>query len=143
MSDGSIFLLYAKDIGEFNVTKENGNNSLENSLENGSQWQRQKAVMMIKTDDMAKEWTAPFEVSQRKPLMILNGVDYLSSVYDPLTERLKVFVRCYNITDEDNPVEGSCGGDEEDGTGYVGCFTINLLKTSHLYLDCTPVEDIE
>jgi len=93
MNDGSICLLYTKRIGEFNVKRETGTLSLENSPDNGSQWQRQKAVMMIKTDDLADVWTAPFEFDQRKPLMILNGVDYLSSVYDDLNERLLVFVR--------------------------------------------------
>ncbi|GAF88922.1 unnamed protein product, partial [marine sediment metagenome] len=97
MTDGSFLFIYARDIEAFEITKANGDTSIENSAAAGNEWTSKKAVMMIKTNDLGDgTWTTPFLENQTKPLMLINGVNYLSSIYDVLNERLLIFVECFN-----------------------------------------------
>jgi len=62
------------------------------------------------------------------PLMVLNGVEYLSTIYNPLNKTLSIFCKCQ----------------DENSNFYVGCLTVSLLSflyDTHLGADAEPDSD--
>ena len=168
ISDGSMVLLYTKYIPEFHTYKyfphtthiDDDKLSLENSPDKDNVWPCKKAVMMVRTTNLGDRWVGPYtnlgsggEKGVPRPLMILNGVDYMCAEYDRVNERLLIFVKCYkpvseissSISSLDDLLSSSIDEDEckDQLIPYIGCFSMNLLRTPHKYFNCVPLNDIE
>ena len=124
--DGEHILVYGQDIRPFNL-----DGTLNNSSLNSSEWEVPRAVMIIGTWDDAYSWGCPLhkgwenDEKYQYPLMLLNGVEYLSTIYNPLNKTLAIFCKC---KDENNNL-------------YVGCLIISLLSflyDVHLCNDAEP-----
>ncbi len=122
--DGEILLIYGQEADEFTI-----NNNLNNS--SGSY---KNAVFIIGTYDDDFTWAAPttYDVGDDKnvenqySLMVMNGVDFLSSVYNPMSETISIFCRCF-----------------QNGSPYIGCLiipTYNLFYKPLIKL-CAPVSE--
>jgi hypothetical protein len=130
LSDGEILLLYSSTIGEIKITGESGTSFIRNSPTNGTEWVNSKsAVMMIGTNNDSLEWKTPFapkdnltpEITYQYPLMILNGVDFLASVYNRINETMTVFAKCY----------------DESNRSFIGCLIFNLTTLLYKNFKCT------
>ena len=117
--DGYIMLIYGDSVNNFTAA---GN--LNNST-NG--------VFIIGTSQDGYTWLSPDvedsvvkDEEKQYTLMVLNGVEFLSSIYNFISEKIVIFCKC-----------------RQNGTSYIGCFIIpayNLLSNAIL---STPVDENE
>jgi len=126
-TDGEILLVYGQDLRyAFNV---NGN--LNNSVDNNTGWETKNGVFIIGTFDDAFTWSAPdaYQIENTNDpnqyaMMVMSGVEFLSSIYDPLTENIIIFVRC---------IEGDAV--------YIGAAILAVYSLMHDdVMLCTPVD---
>jgi len=124
--DGEHILVYGQSIRPFDL-----NGTLNNTPLNSSEWKISSAVMIIGTWDDTYSWGCPLrkgwenEEKYQYPLMVLNGVEYLSTIYNPLNKTLTIFCKCQ----------------DSNGNFYVGCLIISLLSflySTHLCIDMEP-----
>jgi len=118
---GENLFIYGTSIGAFKI-----GDIVNNSGSN--KWDNLNAVMIIGGYDEDYTWCSPMthgENSNNKnqnALMVLNGVDYMSSIYNPLNNSISLFVKAYS-----------------NKVSYIGCLIIsliNLKKTNYL---CVPI----
>ena len=122
-SDGETILIYGQEASDFTI---------DGVQVNASKWNDQNAIFIIGTYDDNFIWSAPTayridgDEKNENALMVLNSVDYLSSIYNPFNETILIFCRCYQ-------------GD----VFYIGCFIVpthNLLNDESVF-PCDPVSD--
>ena len=122
-ADGEIFLIYSKKIGAFTV-----NGKLNNSGDNA--WVNKNVIMILGTFNDTFVWKCPHSANLNDnkynyPIMVMNAVDYLGTIYNYLNNTLAIFARCYN----------------QYNKSYVGCYVFSISNIIHdnIY-ECTSVD---
>ena len=124
--DGEIFLVYGKKIGEFVV-----NGKLNNSGSNS--WVNKGVVMILGTFNDTFVWKCPHSATKNEekynyPIMVMNSVDYLGSIYNKLNNTIVIFARCY----------------DKNNKTFVGCYPISILDILHKNIfECQDPEQNE
>ena len=121
--DGEMLILYGRSVSEFNLFSGSSVYSVNNSSQSGNEWTNRNAVFAIGSFDDGYFWGAPFVLktgqeslqSFEYPVMLMNGVDYLASIYDELNQTLVVFVRAFDSTQK----------------AYVGVYRISAKTVNH------------
>ena len=117
--DGEVFLIYGQTTSGFKFV----NGQINNSSTNNSTWTNSGAIYIIGSPNDSHFWGTPTamkygevnssgivnENQYQYPIMLLNSVDYLSSIYNPISSSLSIFVNA-----------------ESNGSKYVGCFTVAI-----------------
>lgn len=131
---GQILYIYNVSPGAFTL-----NGTIYNSAYKKNQWVgTDNAIMFIEGENGLDSWCTPlFSANQNYtlkdfnyPLMILTGVDHISSLYDDISERLFIFVKGYMF-------ESGTSQTSSTTTAFLGCYTIsilNLLYSGNAYL---------
>lgn len=141
LPDGEKLFIYGYQPKGFKLGSNAGSitttSMINNSRENSTLWSNQNAAMIIGTSDDSFLWGSPIvdriddaNNLNRYPLMILNSVDYLACIYNPLNETLSLFCRC----------ETKASGQNRT---YLGCLIksiVNLLHES-FYCESYPLTD--
>jgi hypothetical protein len=136
LTDGEKLFIYGNQVRGFRVGSNTGSitttSPINNSSENGTKWSNQNAVMIVGTNDDSFLWGSPSvnriddsDNMNRYPLMILNSVDYLACIYNPMNQTLSLFCRC----------ETKNGGQTKS---YLGCFIKPIQGLLNLSQYCEP-----
>lgn len=126
--DGEILILYGKSVSEFNLLSGSSVYSVNNSTQSGNAWTNKNAVFAIGSFDDGYFWGAPFVLKTGQeslqpfeyPVMLMNGVDYLASIYDELNQTLVIFVRAFDSTKK----------------AYIGVYRIYAKTVNHSLNPC-------
>lgn len=93
-SDGEILFLYGTSAAR-NLTVDGNRN---NSSSDGNAWSNQNAVFIVGSPNDDFSWSAAGSYGDedtKYALMVMNSVDYLASIYNPLNETLLILSRCF------------------------------------------------
>ena len=126
MGDGEIMVIYGWAMGPFK------------SSESGSQTEMkaQNVIMMIGTFNDDLFWKSPTKKSyvegEDKALMVLNDVDYLCSIFNPLSRTVSVYAICYHANTEQATatIAGSAGIGVTKRVPFLGSFTFPIVSTT-------------
>lgn len=138
ISDGEMMFIYTAELVGFNVA----GGGLVNATSNQSNWTNSNALMMVGSPDDGLTWTTPWtkkvELSSGNsenstniynkpyPIMLLSGVEYLCSVYNRISDKITVYVRC-----------------SQNNKGFVGCFTFLVATLLNKLSLCTTMTGFE
>jgi len=128
--DGEIIIFYNKLNSAFSITH-GMYEFLNNSSDNGTEWSNRNSIMCSGTFDNFFEWGTPFRKSfqnedDQYPMMILNSVEYLCSLYNPLSNEMAIFSRCF-----------------DGNSDYVGCFIVSVLSFLYKKQKCISENSAE
>lgn len=141
LKDGENIIIYCTNLRPFNidgsrnqtVAVASDSTSATSSSEASSGWNIPQGIMVTGTWDENFYWGAPNAKDWNKnanyqyPVMVLNGVEYLTSLYNPMNNTISFFFK----------------GSDEYKNFFVGCLTISVLTFLHetyLATDCKPEE---
>lgn len=136
LADGEKLFIYGCQPRGFKLGSNTGSITtsaiINNSRENSTMWSNQNAVMIVGTNDDSFLWGTP-KVSRiddanninRYPLMVMNSVDYLACIYNPMAETLAIFCRC----------ETKASGQNRT---YLGCLIRPIDNLRHKSFYCEP-----
>lgn len=137
LKDGEPIVIYGQSSEAFSLTSgtttylNNSNLVTTAGATSASTWKYSSNCVMIagSTSDgdtwgcpLVKDMSGDFQY----PLMILNSVDYLASIYDEVANMIIMVARCYN----------------NDGRQYIGCFGFDINSFNYKNFLCTPVSKI-
>jgi hypothetical protein len=113
-----------------NASSETITDPLNNSPENGTQWNYSKGIFITGTSDQGILWGCPmvkklnFDNNDKYqwPLLILNGVEYQTSIYNKFSNSLCIFYKSFSIRKR-----------------YLGCMIVHMLNIPYQLDLCEPV----
>ncbi len=124
LSDGEVLVIYGQEMSSFNI---------KDKLINPKQWTTSKGVMALGTFNDDFYWGTPLRKGfnddsslggWQYPIMLMNNVEYYSSIYNPLNETIMVFVRAIH-----------------NGKAYVGALIVPIIRFLDSVSLSTPVKD--
>jgi len=126
VGDGEMVIIYSVKTTPFTIDGNRYNDYIEDP---DSEWSPSNSVYMLSTVDDGASWSAPTSKnledsgSYHKPLMILNAVKYIHSVYNSLSGTFHIFCLHY----------------DEDVRPYLGVFNVSLFKLLNNTKECTGI----
>jgi len=120
LNDGELLILYSQEVAEFTT-----NSGINNSSSIGTAWSKKTAVFAIGSNNDAHLWGPPSAVKenldllQNHPVMLLNAVEYVGCIHDPISDKISIFVRAYF-----------------ENYAYIGCLSINPKSLIHDVVMC-------
>jgi hypothetical protein len=87
-------------------------------------WSNLSSIFMIGSQNDAYYWGAPAVAKSGiepvpYPVMVLNAVEYLAGFYDPMTQKINIFARCF-----------------ENKEPYIGLFVMAIDTLTHTLYEC-------
>lgn len=131
LNDGEIILLYGQSLPQFNLDTDGKGVRLNNSSGNDTKWANSGGVFALGSFSDSYYWGTPSvaksgnnDEKYQFPSMLINSVEYLSCIYNSITDVLCIFVRAYT-----------------SNSFYIGCLQVHTRTLNHKLFKCTPLNN--